>query len=105
MTTYALTATDRDMAPCSARGAVLLLLCAAVNALDNGFSKPALGWSSWYAAPYGSQVTDAFVRASTNALIKSGLAAKGYARANRPKRHHWPLATETELATAGERLP
>ena len=58
--------------------ALLLLLPVVSLALDNGFTKPALGWSSWYAAPHGSQVTDAFVRASAQALISSGLAAKGY---------------------------
>jgi hypothetical protein len=52
------------------------------NALDNGFTTPALGWSSWYAAPHGSQVTDAFVRASAQALVKSGLAKKGYRYVN-----------------------
>ena len=62
--------------------ALLLLLPAAATALDNGFVKPALGWSSWYAAPMGSQVTDAFVRASAKALISSGLAKKGYKYVN-----------------------
>ena len=62
--------------------ALLLLLPAVATALDNGFVKPALGWSSWYAAPMGSQVTDAFVRASASALISSGLAKKGYKYVN-----------------------
>eukprot|EP01045_Picozoa_sp_COSAG04_P021861 COSAG04_NODE_2390_length_4219_cov_2.436165_2_plen_139_part_00 len=62
--------------------ALLLLLPAAATALDNGFVKPALGWSSWYAAPMGSQVTDAFVRASAKSLISSGLAKKGYKYVN-----------------------
>lgn len=56
----------------------MLLYAGAAHALDNGFTTPALGWSSWYAAPYGSQVTDAFVRASAEALISSGLSKKGY---------------------------
>jgi len=51
-------------------------------ALDNGFDKPALGWSSWYAAPWGSQVTEAFVKASAQALVSSGLAKKGYKYVN-----------------------
>ena len=66
-----------------------LLVCAvgsftdrAAFALDNGFTAPALGWSSWYAAPHGSQVTDAFVRASAQALVSSGLAKKGYTYVN-----------------------
>ena len=68
--------------------AAAALLCAGTvalrtaDALDNGFTTPALGWSSWYAAPDGSQVTDAFVRASAKALISSGLAKKGYKYVN-----------------------
>ena len=62
------------------------LLCTSAarhaSALDNGFTRPALGWSSWYAAPDGSQVTDAFVRASAEALVSSGLAKKGYKYVN-----------------------
>ena len=63
-----------------ARIAALTLPVAA--ALDNGFVLPAMGWSSWYAAPYGSQVTEGFVKASAQALISSGLAAKGYTFVN-----------------------
>ena len=51
-------------------------------ALDNGFTIPARGWSSWYAAPDGSQITDQFIRASAKALVVSGLAAKGYVYCN-----------------------
>ena len=57
---------------------LLLLLPTALFALENGFTTPALGWSSWYAAPWGSQVTEEFVKASAHALISSGLARKGY---------------------------
>ena len=57
----------------------LILFCYTFSsALNNGFTVPARGWSSWYAAPDGSQVTDAFIRASAQALINSGLAAKKY---------------------------
>ena len=73
------------MAPLSHAAAALLPLFTFIlqsNALDNGFTTPALGWSSWYAAPHGSQVTDAFVRASAQALVKSGLAKKGYRYVN-----------------------
>jgi hypothetical protein len=57
--------------------AALLLCCA--TAYNNGLGRvPALGWSSWYAAPDGSQVTEAFVRANAQVLLDSGLAAKGY---------------------------
>ena len=44
--------------------------------------KPTGGWSSWYSAPDGSQVTEAFVQANARALVQSGLAAKGYTFAN-----------------------
>jgi alpha-galactosidase len=57
-------------------------LAVAGGALDNGFTRPARGWSSWYAAPDGSQVTDAFVRASAQALVDSGLAARGFVYVN-----------------------
>ena len=54
----------------------------ATSALDNGFKVPAMGWSSWYAAPFGSQVTEDFIKASARALVDSGLAAKGYSYVN-----------------------
>ncbi len=55
------------------------LLLLSVCALDNGVGRvPALGWSSWYAAPYGSGVTEAFVKANAKALVSSGLAARGF---------------------------
>ena len=62
--------------------AAAALAASCALALDNGFTVPARGWSSWYAAPDGSQVTDAFVRASAQALIDSGLAAKGFVYVN-----------------------
>jgi alpha-galactosidase len=52
------------------------------SAINNGFTKPGRGWSSWYAAPDGSQVTDAFIRSNSVALVTSGLAAKGYTFSN-----------------------
>ena len=60
----------------------MLSLLLQAPALDNGFRLPAQGWSSWYAAPYGSQVTEPFVKASAAALIASGLASKGYTFVN-----------------------
>ena len=62
-----------------------IVIAAAVSsgALDNGVGRlPALGWSSWYASPRGSQVTEAFVKANAEALIASGLAAAGYVYVN-----------------------
>lgn len=66
------------------QAAIILTLCTqAAQSYNNGFGKtPALGWSSWYCAPGGSQVTDAFVRANAQALIDSGLAAAGYVFVN-----------------------
>ena len=66
--------------------ALLLLLATAgldgAVGLDNGFRLPALGWSSWYASPAGSQVTEKFVKGSLQALVSSGLAKKGYTYVN-----------------------
>ena len=60
-----------------------LSLLAGAHGYNNGMGRtPALGWSSWYAAPGGSQVTDAFVRANAQALLDTGLAAKGYTFVN-----------------------
>ena len=70
------------MARAALAAALALSAPGAVAALDNGFTAPARGWSSWYCAPDGSQVTDAFVRASAKALVDSGLAAKGYVYVN-----------------------
>jgi alpha-galactosidase len=61
---------------------LILVGIGSCSGLDNGFKKPALGWSSWYAAPAGSQVTEAFVKASAIAMIDSGLAKKGYTYVN-----------------------
>jgi alpha-galactosidase len=62
---------------------LLLLLPLLVVPLNNGLGlTPAMGWSSWYAAPDGSQVTSAFVRNQTLAMVTRGLAAKGYVYSN-----------------------
>jgi hypothetical protein len=51
--------------------------------LDNGLAlTPPMGWSSWYAAPGGSQVTSAFMRNQTAAIVARGLMAKGYLYSN-----------------------
>ena len=60
------------------RALLLAMLWTPTLALDNGFTRPERGWSSWYAAPLGSQVTDTFVRESARALVDSGLGAKGF---------------------------
>lgn len=55
------------------------LALSAATALDNGVGRtPMMGWSSWYATPGGSNVTSAFVRATAQVMLSSGLAAKGY---------------------------
>jgi hypothetical protein len=52
---------------------------AAATALNNGLGRtPALGFSSWYAAPGGSGVTSAFIRNTTLAMARRGLFAAGY---------------------------
>jgi len=54
-----------------------------ITSINNGVGRiPALGWSSWYASPDGSQVTEAFVKNTTLALINSGLAKLGYVYVN-----------------------
>ena len=53
-----------------------------VASLDNGFTLPGRGWSSWYSAPDGSQVTESFMKANSLALVTTGLAAKGYVFSN-----------------------
>ena len=66
------------------RGAAFLSCALLAAGLDNGVGRvPARGWSSWYSAPAGgSGVTDAMVRANAEALVSSGLAAKGYTYVN-----------------------
>lgn len=48
------------------------------HALDNGFTRPPLGWSALYGAPF-SQVTEAIVRAASQGLVDGGFARAGYA--------------------------
>ena len=55
------------------------------------------------AAPGGSQVTDAFVRASAKALISSGLAEKGYKYVNVDE--GWLLGRHAGNNTICERSP
>ena len=65
------------------RALLPLSLLAAARCYNNGLGRtPPQGWSSWYSAPDGSQVTDAFVRANAQALLDTGLAAKGYTFVN-----------------------
>ncbi len=64
------------------KAALIITLFAVGAALDNGFTRAGRGWSSWYAAPFGSEVTEAFIKANALALVSSGLAAKGYTFAN-----------------------
>ncbi len=78
-----------------ARIMLLRLLAAAhlARAYNNGLGRtPPLGWSSWYCSPLGSQVTDAFVRANAEALVSSGLAAKGYVNVNVDEVRALPVA-------------
>ena len=66
-----------------ALGAVALFLaCAApAAALDNGLARtPPMGWNSWYTAHCG--VTEDGVIRNAQALVSSGLAARGYRYVN-----------------------
>jgi alpha-galactosidase len=54
-----------------------LLAAPPAGALNNGLARrPPMGWNSWYA--YHCQVTERGVMANANALVGSGLAARGY---------------------------
>jgi alpha-galactosidase len=78
------------MAAALSRRAVLvvcLALTAAVlppppaRALDNGLARtPPMGWNSWFS--YHCGVTEQGVRANAQALVDSGLAARGYRYVN-----------------------
>ena len=65
------------------RAVLITLFILLAHGLNNGVGRlPALGWSSWYASPAGSQVTSAFVKANAQVLISSGLSAKGFLYVN-----------------------
>ena len=65
----------------AAAWAFVLCCAAATDALDNGAARvPALGWSTWNA--FGSNVSDAMVRESAAAIVKSGLRDAGYSYVN-----------------------
>jgi alpha-galactosidase len=48
-----------------------------VSALDNGFTRPPMGWSALYGAPFGS-VNETIVMDAAAGLKASGLLAAGY---------------------------
>ncbi len=79
--------------------AAAVVSSSSVLAIDNGLGlTPALGWSSWYCAPGGSQVTDAFVRANAVAMLERGLVDAGYSYVSAAIR-----ARKTRVATAPAR--
>ena len=55
----------------------LLLAAPATNALDNGFTRPPLGWSALYGAPFG-QVNETIVMEAAKGLADGGFLAAGY---------------------------
>jgi alpha-galactosidase len=64
-------------------GVLALTLAAAspARALDNGLARtPPMGWNSWYTAHCG--VTEQIVMRNAQALVDSGLAARGYRYVN-----------------------
>ena len=56
---------------------VPLLLASSALALDNGFTRPPLGWSALYGAPFGT-VNETIVRDAAQGLVAGGFAAAGY---------------------------
>jgi alpha-galactosidase len=54
--------------------AAAILACA--SALDNGFRKPALGWSSWYG--FTSNIDEVLLRETADGLVSSGLFEAGF---------------------------
>ena len=48
-----------------------------ISAIDNGFTRPPLGWSALYGAPF-STVNEAIVQAAGQGLVTGGFAAAGY---------------------------
>ena len=57
---------------------LVLSLAYCAQALDNGFSRPPLGWSALYGAPF-STVNETIVREAAQGLVDGGFAAAGYA--------------------------
>jgi alpha-galactosidase len=59
----------------------LAIAAAPAAALDNGLARtPPMGWNSWYTAHCG--VTEGIVMRNAQALVDSGLAARGYRYVN-----------------------
>ena len=57
-----------------------LLLCLSL-ALDNGVGlTPPMGWNSWN--HFGCNITESLIRKTADALVTTGLAAKGYVYVN-----------------------
>ena len=58
---------------------LLLALCLArcAQSLDNGFTRPPMGWSALYGAPF-STVNESIVRQAAQGLAAGGFAAAGY---------------------------
>lgn len=54
-----------------------LSLVAVVSAIDNGFTRPPMGWSALYGAPFGA-VNETNVAIAAEGLNASGLLAAGY---------------------------
>lgn len=56
-------------------------LAAGTHALDNGFTRPPMGWSALYGAPF-STVNETIVRMAAQGLVSGGFQAAGYAYVN-----------------------
>ena len=56
---------------------LLIAMAGGALGLDNGFTKPPMGWSALYGAPFGS-VDENITRAAASGLASGGLLASGY---------------------------
>ena len=61
--------------------ALLVLLAPAVcDALNNGFTKPEMGFNTW--EPWGCDISEQKVHAAADAMVDKGLLAAGYSYLN-----------------------
>ena len=69
------------MAGLSLKAAALTALVAPAVTLDNGFTRPPLGWSALYGAPF-SQVNETICRTAAQGLVDGLLCANALACIN-----------------------
>ena len=59
----------------------LMVIFQVGTGLDNGFSRPPMGWSALYGAPF-SQVSEQIVLSAGQGLVEGGLLEAGYEYVN-----------------------